>query len=327
MIRFLSGANPLNLLILFFLGIILRISTFISPEIPTTSASDGWLYIQVLDLLRPAGAKFPVLYPLLAYLLVFIQAVLLNGFANQKKVFPNLNLIPAFAVIFLSALLPEWSRWSSLILVNLLLVWLWPKLTGLYHSEKVKSDVFNAGLTISICSFLYFPSVFLFPLILLTLIISRPFRLTEWLLSVVGLSLPYYFFFAFRYIFHIPIEFKTVFPELEWQSPLSGSIGYTTWVPVSLLLVTILAGILYNQRLVSRMVVLNRKIWSLNALFLIISLVIIFIHVKGENSLTICLIPAVFYAASFYVFSKSKLFPELTVWIGIGWILVRQFLT
>lgn len=326
MIRFFSGANPLNLLFLFFLGIVLRISSFFNPEIPVAHVSDGWLYSQTLALLAPAGSKLPFLYPLLSYLLLFIQAVLLSGFANQKKVFPNLNLLPAFAIIFLSALVPEWSSWAPLLLVNSLLVWLWPKLTGFYHSEKVRSEVFNAGFTISICSFLYFPSIFLFSLILFALVISRPFRLTEWLLSFVGLLLPYYFFFAFRYIFHFPTELNSGITELKWQAPLSGSMGYKTWIPVSLLLISILGGILYNQRLVSRMVVLNRKIWSLNGFFLIVSLVVMFINGKSGNNLAICLIPAVFYTTAFYIFSRPKVFPELTVWIGIGWILVRQFL-
>lgn len=325
MVRLFSGANPLNLLFLFFLGIVLRLNTFTDPVIPTALVSDGWLYKEILQFLHPFGSKFPILYPITTYLLIFIQAVILNGFTNEKRVFNGLNLLTAFSVIFLSALIPAWSSWSSLILVNIILVWIWPKMTNLYYSEKVKTDVFNAGFAIGVCSFLYFPSLFLFPLILIALLITRPFKLAEWVVSFTGLLLPFYFFFVFQYFFNNQIHPYSVFTEIRWQSPLGHLSKKYEWIHFVLLFIAILAGILYNRISVTRMVVLNRKIWALNSFLLLFTFLTLFLNGKDGISLTILFIPSVFYVASFYAFPKTKVFPELTVWVGMGWIFLRQF--
>jgi hypothetical protein len=326
-VRLFSGANPLNLLFLFFLGIVLRINTFTSPVIPTALVSDGWLYKEILQFLSPFGNKFPILYPILSFLLVFIQAVLLNGFTNEKRIYNGLNLLTAFSVVFISALVPAWSNWSSLFLVNIILVWVWPKMTNLYYSEKVKTDVFNAGFAIGICSFLYFPSLFLFPLLLIALLITRPFKLAEWVVSLTGLLLPFYFFFVFQYFFNDQLLPNTVFTKISWQSPVGYLSKKKEWINIAFLLIPILAGILYNRISITRMVVLNRKIWALNSFLLLFALLMLFVNGKEGNSLTIFLIPSVFYVAAFYAFPKTKLFPELTVWAGMGWIFLRQFFT
>jgi hypothetical protein len=324
-VRLFSGANPLNLLFLFFLGIVLRLNAFTDPVIPTALASDGWLYKEILELLYPFGSKFPILYPILTYLLIFIQAIVLNGFTNEKRVYNGLNLLTAFSVVFLTALIPSWNSWSSVILVNLMLVWIWPKMTNLYYSEKVKTDVFNAGFAIGVCSFLYFPALLLFPLILVALIITRPFKLAEWIVSFTGLLLPFYFFFVFQYFFNNQFQPNSVFTEIQWQSPLAYLGKKYEWVHFVLLLIPALAGFIYSRISITRMVVLNRKIWALNSFLLLFCLMLIFLNGKNGSSLSILFIPSVFYVAAFYAFSKTKVFPELTVWIGIGWIFIRQF--
>jgi hypothetical protein len=324
-VRLFSGANPLNLLFLFFLGIVLRLNTFTNPEIPKSLVSDGWLYKEILDLLNPLGNKFPMLYPILTYLLVFIQAVILNGFTNEKRVYNGLNLLTAFSVIFLTALIPAWSNWSAIILVNFILVGIWPKMTNLYYSEKVKTDVFNAGFAIGVCSFLYSPALFLFPLIIIALLITRPFKLAEWVISFTGLLLPFYFFFVFQYFLNNQLQPNTVFTEIKWQSPLGYLNKKYEWIHFALLLIPAIAGIIYNRISITRMVVLNRKIWSLNSFLLLFCFLVFFLNGKNGSSLAILFIPCVFYVAAFYAFPKTKVFPELTVWIGIGWIFIRQF--
>jgi hypothetical protein len=323
-VRFFSGANPLNLLFLFFLGIVLRINTFTNPSIPFANESDGWLYKQLMEFLSGPGKKFPVLFPVLAYLLIYVQALVLNAYTNQRRVFPSLHLLTAFSVVFLSALVPEWGQWSPILLVNTILIRVWPKLTDLDHSEKVMSDVFNSGFAVGICSFIYFPAIFLYPLILLALLINRPFRFTEWFISLIGLALPYYFFFVFQYFFQHKLEPEVVFKPIHWKIPLAFSTNSRVWVQMAFLLVPLLTGFIYNRMAVTRMVVHTRKTWALNGFFLIATLLLIFMD-GGLHSIVIVFLPAVLYVTSFYTFRKSKFFQELTVWLGIGWIAFQIF--
>ena len=324
MIRFFSGANPLNLLVLFFLGIILSMNAFRYPSIPLTNETDGWLYLRLMDLLARPGKNMPLIYPLLSYILIYLQAVMLNAYTNQKRVYPSLHLLTAFSVIFLSALMPEWGQWSPLLLVNTILVWIWPRLTNLYHSEKPMSDVFNAGFAVAVCAFIYFPSIYLFPLVLLALMVSRPFRFTELLISVIGLLLPFYFFFVLQYVLSGQIELSAVFRRVQWKLPWNSSIKMNDWIRLGLLLIPLLIGVIYNRAATTRMVVHTRKTWALNGLFLVTSLVMVFLN-GTPTATAICFLPAVFYVTAFYALRKSKFFQELTVWGGLGWIFFQIF--
>lgn len=325
MIRFFSGANPLNLLVLFFLGIILSINAFRHPSIPLTNETDGWLYQWLMNLLSLPGKNIPFIYPLFSYLLIYLQAVMLNAYTNQKRVYPSLHLLTAFSVVFLASLMPEWGQWSPLILVNTILVWIWPRLTHLSHSEKPMIDIFNAGFAVAVCSFIYFPSIFLFPIVLLAMVVSRPFRFTELLVSIIGLLLPFYLFFVFQYVFSGQIELSPLFRRVQWKIPWNSSFTLNDWIRYVLLAIPVLAGITKNRAAIARMVVHTRTTWTLNALLLVVSLLLVFLN-GTPTSTAICFLPFIFYLTAFYSLGKSKFFQELTAWAGIFWILIQIFL-
>jgi hypothetical protein len=323
-IRFFSGANPLNLLVLFFLGVLLRINTFTNPLPPLTHESDGLLYGKLLSFLETHFKNFPIVYPVISYLLLYMQAVALNAYSNQKKAYPSLNLLTAFSVVYLSALIPEWGQFSPILLVNIIFVWIWPRLTNLYHSEKVMSDVFNIGFSVGISAFIYFPAIYFFPLILLALLISRPFRLTEWVVALIGLFLPFYFFFIIQYFLEYKVELSVLFKNASWHIPLTSSSDFKVWIQFLLVFIPLLAGFIYNRMAIPRMVVHTRKIWTLNGLFLVSALILMFVN-GNSKSTTVSFLPAVFFVTSFYALNKSKFFQELSVWAGLVWIITRNF--
>ena len=304
----------------------LLLRSFLHPVFPLAAASDGWLYRDLLDWLHPFGQKVPLIYPVTAYLLLFIQASTLNAFANERRLYSQSHLLVAFSYLLFATLLSVWTSFSSTLLVNTILVWYWTRLNGIYHKDRIKGDLFNLSFIISICSFLYFPSILFILVLFIALLVYRPFRIAEWIVVIIGMIIPYYFLFVYLYVFGQWGGVQFYFPVVQFHLPALPS-GIKAWMDLLMVLIPVASGILYHRDPVRRMLVHNRKTWGLTGFLLVITLLMVFsVSARAGDSVVFLLMPISFYAAMYYTATKSKLFPELTVWGAFFWILIRAFI-
>lgn len=325
MIRFFSGYNPLNVIILFFLGILMKLPGFLMPVLPHSDPTDGFLYIQILQSLKPAGVVFPSLYPILAYLLLFTQAVTLNGLINSEKLFPSQNLLVAFAFLFVTSLLPEWNVLSPGLIINTVMVWVWPQMVGLYHNSNPKSNLFNLGFGFGICSFIYFPSVYFLVLLIAALVIFRPFRLTEWIIAILGVLVPFYFLLVYFFVWDHWDQVYHIIPNHIISLP-AVSYGWKFWVLFAIICIQFLPGIYLSSVFSQRMVVHVRKSWSFMIFYLVVAICLPFINSeKNLEPFIMSLVPISIFMAAFYFSLKKKLIGELLIWLSFAWIAFNYF--
>lgn len=325
MIRLFSGNNPLNVLLLFFLGILLKLPYFLQPAVPQYAPSDGFLYVSLLQSLRPVGVLFPWLYPIFSFLLLFIQAVTFNGLINTQKLFPQPNLLPAFSFLLITSLVPDWNVLSPGLIINTVLVWAWPRMVGLYHNSHPKEHLFNLGFGFGICSFIYFPSVYYLLLLIVALAIYRSFYISEWLVTLVGLLTPFYFVLVYFFVWDKWYLVDTLVPAQRLRLP---DIPFNSdfWITLTLVLLPLLLGIVLSRRFVVRMLVHARKSWSFMLVYLIISLLLPFINSYGGlTHFVLAAVPISFFHAGFYTAPRSKKLPEWVVWLSIAWVVINYF--
>ena len=74
--------TPANIFILLVFGVLIKLPMFMHPHVPDASPGDGILFTAILDLLQPYGKANPIICPLLAFTLLYLQAILLTGFIN-----------------------------------------------------------------------------------------------------------------------------------------------------------------------------------------------------------------------------------------------------
>ena len=323
MIRFFSGNNPLNVLLLFFLGILMKLPYFLQPVAAQSISTDGFLYLELLRLLQPAGAAFPALYPLLAYLLLFTQAVTFNGLINSQKLFATPNLLLAFSYLLLTSLVPDWNQLSSGLIINTVMVWAWPQMVGMYHNPKPKGNLFNLGFGFGICSFVYFPSVYLLVLLVVALLIYRPFILTEWLVTIIGVLTPFYFLLVYFFVWDHWHLVSNIVPLHQLKVP-AVTYDWKFLVTCSLVFLPLLPGVIMSQRIASRMVVHVRKSWSFMLFYLMVAVVLPFINNHGGvDHFIIAVVPISIFHAAFYAYPSNKRLPELFVWFSLIWIFIN----
>jgi hypothetical protein len=312
--------NPFGIIFLFFYGLILRFASFIDPHIPMAQETDGFLYHGLLRGLSGIGKVTPVIYPILAYMLIFIQAMTLNSLVNNHKLLPKASFLPAMSYLLITALFPEWWQFSSTLLVNSLLVWVWARMSGLYNNNRAKLVLFNIGMVLGICSFFYFPSIALVVLMIFALIIMRPFNLSEWMVGLLGITTPYYFLFAYLYLTSQWDPGRFI-PSLSLSYPAFLQ-NIWAWGGMFLLIVPFLISGFYIQGNILKMLIQVRKSWSLLLLYLLTALLVPFINSSSTFEYWILCTPpfAAFHAYAFFHSSKKN-FPLILHWIMVIFIL------
>jgi hypothetical protein len=305
--------NPGNTFILLMYALVLKFPSFLRPMSPLRQEEDHYLYNWLLNFLSPLHIP-DVGYAILAFLLILIQASLLNRICNVLKMFPKASFLPAMSYILLSSLLPEWSQFSAPLLINTFLVWMFYRMSMLYNTSNPNVSVFNIGLIIGLMTLVNEPAILFVLLIPFALFIMRPFRIREWLIGFLGVTTPYYFLGITLYLTD-KFELNRVIPSIKLDFPaIPSSIAST--IAITMLVIPFVQGGYYVQDNLNKMLIQVRKTWSLLLIFLIISLLIILVN--GGNHYVnwiCCLMPlAVFHAAAYFYPTRSMV-PSLIHWV------------
>lgn len=284
--------------------------------------ADGFFYVWLVTKLKGIWGTKSVLFPLLAYILVFFQAVMLNTFVNKHKMFIKSNFLVGFTYILLTALYPDWWILSSSLLMNTAIIPVWDRLISLYKSQKVKSTLFSAGLIIGCCSFFYFPSIFFFLLLMVSLLILRPFNLTEWITGIIGLLMPYYFLFSISYL-KDKWDIRSYLPTLHW-SGISLPDDKWNFLLIVFLSMSLILGVYYLLESMNRLAIHSRKAWNLVFYYFIIALALPFL--SSSNNLLFFLLaipPLAAGVANFLYYPQNRVLPNV---LAFGFMLYILFL-
>lgn len=290
--------------------------------LPSSAKSDGSLFNELLQMLQPAGQQFPALYTVLAYFLLFFQAISLNTIVNRLRLMNRPNYLPAMSYLLITAFFSEWNQLSSAMIVNTLLLWIWSSLNRLQQGEKTKTILFNAGFALGIGNF-FFSYTFTFGLVVfVALLLYRSTRLNEYLVPVLGYITPYYFILAYRYwtdnwhwgdyMLHISFRVPEL-PDTQWM--LTG---------VFLIAILAMAGIYYIQQQSGKMLIQARKSWTLLLFYLLVSLLIPFVNADFSYWI-LCLLPLAAFIACTFLYTRSKLLVNLAHWAAVGFALAAGY--
>ena len=299
--------NPGNAIILLIYSLILKFPIFLYPVPPVMQEGDNYIYKGILDFLSPIAGSAPVVFSFFAFILIFAQATLLNRICNSIKLFPRPNYLVAMSYILVTTLMIEWSYFSAPLLVNTIMIWVWYRMIGLYNSATPKTSVYNVAVLIGVLPLMYSPAIAFVLLLVLALLVTRPFRITEWMVALLGLVTPYYFLIGYLYLTD-QWALSKVIPSISFYLP---RLPASLWITggIICLVVPFLFGGYFVQHNLNKMLIHVRKSWSLLLVYLMSSLLIILI-LRGKNYLHWMLIAVpicTFHAAAYYYFAKRNI--------------------
>lgn len=316
--------NPLNTFLLFMYGILLKLIWFIHPQVPVIQKSDGFLFDHILAAIKPAFNNYPVGYSFITYLLLFTQAVSFNQLLNNRRLMQKPNYLPGMSYLLITSFFSEWNILSAPLVINSLLIWVWAKMSNLYNNKNAKTTLYNIGIAIGICTFFYFPALAFSLLIIFALLITRPPKIAEWIIPVIGMITPWYFLFSWLFLtdklysFHVP-GFEISYPLLA-----QNNIQYAGMILILILAIT---GGFFVQSFSSKQIVQVRKSWSLLLLYLIVALFIPFINNSHNFEYWIlAVVPVSAFVACAFYYPRIRWIPRVIHWIMVGFVIYLEYL-
>jgi hypothetical protein len=316
--------NPANLLLLLVFAVLIKLPAFTHPHVPVQRPADGILFQSFLKFLEPFGKNNPVLYPTLAFICLFIQAVMLTRFLNNQRMMNRPNYLPGMAYLLITSLMPEWNYFSAPLLINSILLFVLTSLFNIYNQPSAKASIYNIGLALGIAGFLFVSSLTFIVWVLLALAVIRPFRINEWLLCLLGITTPFYFYGIYIFI-NGEWSWQALMPHININLP---NIEQTFWLAgaVFLLMIPFLAGSYYVQDNLRRMLIQVRKGWSLLLLYLLASLLLPFVNNSDTlENWVMAMIPMAAFHACTYLYSTMRIFPNLLFWLSVAFVVGYQY--
>ncbi|MFT3982063.1 MAG: DUF6427 family protein [Ferruginibacter sp.] len=311
--------NPNNNFLLLLYGLAIKFHLFLYPPQPKLQGSDGILYRSFVNWLIRNFAGAPFVFSLISFALLYIHAVSFNKLVNDQRMMQRPNYLPGMSYLLVTSLFSDWFPLSAALFANTLLIWVWAKLSGLHNASSPKGTIFNIGLAIGLAAFFYTPSILFIVLFITGLATTRPFRLNEWLLGMLGIFTCYYFYAAWIFISGRWKTYKL--PGFDIALP---RLVIDRWEVTALILVVlgVLMGLVFMRTQMRRQLVQTRKSWQLIYLYLLVAAIIPFFNADGFNSWILAAVPASLILAAAFFYPDKKWFP-----LGLHWAMVALAIT
>ena len=324
MVGIFKTNNPFNTFILLIYGVLLKVGWFLHPVAPVTQQTDGFLFRELVIKLQVVGDHFPGIYPIIVFILLFTQALTFNKLINDQRLMQKANYLPAMSYLLITSIFPEWNILSAPLLINTLLIWVWARMSNLYSSSNPKTTLFNIGMIIGLSTFFYFPSLAFAALMVFALIVTRPFRLQEWIISFLGIATPWYFLMSYLYLtdnikgYHLP-PFIVTYPRFN-QS-------YWSLGAVIIVIIAFLVGSYFVQANFRRQVVQVRKGWSLILLYLVVATFVPFINATHSFEYWILTaVPLSAFIGCGFLYSQKRWLTFSLHWLMVVFVIIISYL-
>jgi len=321
MVFLFRDRSDINVLFLVLLSVAVHFHFYWEAPIVIANPTDGLLAYLLFHYIKPLP---PLALIVLFHLIVIVQALRLNILVSRFKMFQQVSYLPAFTFVILTALFPFWDAISSGLIANAFIIWILVKLNRLYDQSQPKTLEFNIGMIVGFSILLYEPIAILIPVVIFALAIIRPFKLTEWLVLIMGIVLPFYFIFTYVFLTDSAQAFTAFLPKLDWENPLA-ALDYKSIIALSFMGIQLLIGLYFWQDQQNRFIIQVRKYWGVMLLTLVVTFFqpIIFSS-QALYASAIVIAPLASFICFCYASPKQLMIPNVLFWISAGLIVYNH---
>jgi hypothetical protein len=325
LIGFFKHNRAVSIVVLPITLILFWLYGFINPVAPVTEHSST-LYNLLI-----AGIKNPTLITFISFILIFSEALLVNYIVEKNEIINTNTYLPALVYITIMSLQPTMLTLSPIIISNLFMLLALHKLMHTYRKETAYSETFDTGLFISIGCLFYTPSIIFILLIWIGLVIIRPFVWREWVLSLIGLSLPWiYMTFAYFWINKLDMLTYDVFYQTIATTSKSIStiaLSSSNIFQILILLLAIFFSINKFNIDFKKGTVRSRNNLLLLLYFLFLSVASIFMAPQYSICyLSFLAIPFSIFFSSYFLFARKAWLAEVLFLVLIISVFINQFI-
>lgn len=294
------------------------------PEIQNTENAFP-LFLYIFQAVRP----YRVLQIVISLLFVVLQAFFLTRVINRHSVLKEITHLPALLYVVLMSCFPEQLTFNPLLFANFFIILFLNAIFNFYRADSAVFNVFDASLFIGIATLFYWPCVFLFPLVWAALIILRPFDWREWIVSILGLALPFLFFSGVLYWFDLlSLEGMRAFIEPFYKVQFSTVYNETYFLLFIILALIMIASLFkFSQEFGNFAKLKTRKFLELFVWFFLFAALSYLVSVKRTMvSLSFLAIPFSVMISNYFITLKNQVLAEIVFIILLIAVIYNQVL-
>jgi hypothetical protein len=171
-----------------------------------------WNPMPLYNLLLAAVERIPEwLTGFLVTGLLISQVFHLNHIVRKHEVLYKNSFLPMLFFMVFLVIIPQFMIFHPVLLVNSILIFLLDKLFRIYKSPSPLPLVFDTGFLIGVATLIYLPSISLFLLFVVSILILKTFSWRDWIIGLFGLVLPFFFTFVYYLWVNDLEEMRTIF--------------------------------------------------------------------------------------------------------------------
>jgi len=288
--RLFRNNSPFTVIVLFIFTLLVKLHTLMAPQAPKP-VQGHFMYNYVLMGLNTVFHSGAFAFTLLAVFLLFIQSLYLRNIAVRHKLFPRNTYVPAFTYLLLTSIYPEFSFFSETILLNFMLMGAMDIMFTFSQTSQPRKHIYNAALLFSLAALFQFTALAFFLLLLVGMVLFRPFNLGEWSVAIMGYTTPLYFLICILFLADNMAMF-THWPHVGFSLASHVASPFHLIVTLSGLVMLLGTGVFAMQQNVAMSNIYIRRDWIALSFYLIISIMVAFATDKEVSSAWLITIPA-----------------------------------
>jgi hypothetical protein len=314
-------------LVLFFIAALLLWSDgfyHMRPAIPGNDISP--LY----TLLFSWTANLPFAGVIAAFLLLLLEAILLNQILALSGITVKNNYLPAFIYMILFSYSPDLLCMHPVIPANILLIIAMRMIWNAERHERSYQDIFTAAIFISLSVLFNIYYLILIPVIWIALIIYRTFTWREWLIAFIGVITPliYNCFVLFWHdqLYTTGMEYLSFFKSIRFLSAHYPHAAMS-YVICSMILILSVPSFIRFLSTISEKVISIRKV-SMTIVWIFLLSVFLFLIIPNEPAImgSVALLPLSIFIASWLQSGKKFFWREIFLLLLAGSIIAGKIL-
>ena len=325
MVQQFRSLNFINLFYLFLLLLLLRVGLLAAmPEAVNSGFREFFSRLLLNFDLDSYLSPFANL--LVAFLVVYAQALWFNQIIHKHAILGKATFLPAASYIIVSSVFTPFLSFTPPLLCNFMLLYIFDRILSEYKNSSSVAAMFDLGFLVSLGTLFYFPFVGFLVLLWIALLLFKPFYWREWLSVLVGYLTLVFILGVYYYWNNRLLDFIEIWEPLSSKMPIYINIQVMDYVVLFPIVICVLLSLYYLNINFFKSYVLVRKSFQLAIFIMLIAVFTYYIKsVFRINHFILCAVPVALSLAYYFLHAKKKWVYETLFLTVIAVIIYFQF--
>lgn len=267
MLRFFRSSNTIVIVVILLLGGLTWLHALLRSGMQVESRYGAFLF----DLLYSLLESIPRLFAWSGLIFTLSAAIVLISVNNKLHLIDKISYLPALCYVLLIGGVPVIHRFNPELLAVILLMLAFIQLIKSFASDRLSYAYFSAPVFIALSTFFYQHMYVYMLIVWFSILFLRPGYWREWVFSVLGFLLPY--FFAFSWYFLVEDDSTRIFVFLQEVFSIQRVIPGLSTSTIAFFSISILVVILIFRHLLRY--IGSKKIIIRNGYYILIAIAVV----------------------------------------------------